>query len=61
MKLNLAILLIAFACATSAASAQTAAPYTWEVDAGYNFVHSNAPPTGCGCFSMNGGTPQAAP
>jgi outer membrane immunogenic protein len=59
MKLNLAILLIAFACATSAASAQTAVPYTWEVGAGYNFVHSNAPPTGCGCFSMNGGTASA--
>ena len=23
--------------------------------AAYNFVHTNAPPSSCGCFSMNGG------
>ena len=27
-----------------------------EVGAGYNYVLSNAPPTGCGCFSLNGGS-----
>ena len=27
-----------------------------EVGAGYNYVHSNAPPSGCGCFSLNGGS-----
>jgi outer membrane immunogenic protein len=26
-----------------------------EVGADYNFVRANAPPGGCGCFSMNGG------
>jgi len=26
-----------------------------EVGADYNYVHTNAPPGGCGCFSMNGG------
>ncbi len=59
MKRKLVIQLIAFACATSAASAQTATPYKWEFAAGYNFVHTNAPPAGCGCFSMNGGTASA--
>jgi peptidoglycan-associated lipoprotein len=26
-----------------------------EVAFGYTFMHTNAPPSGCGCFSMNGG------
>lgn len=26
-----------------------------EAGVDYNFVHTNAPPGGCGCFSMNGG------
>ena len=26
-----------------------------QVGADYNFVHANAPPSECGCFSMNGG------
>jgi peptidoglycan-associated lipoprotein len=26
-----------------------------EAGADYNYVHTNAPPGGCGCFSMNGG------
>lgn len=26
-----------------------------EVGGDYNYVHTNAPPGGCGCFSMNGG------
>jgi len=26
-----------------------------EVGVDYNYVHTNAPPGGCGCFSMNGG------
>jgi len=26
-----------------------------EMGASYNYVHTNAPPGGCGCFSMNGG------
>ena len=35
------------------ASAQVA---RMEVGGEYSFVHTNAPPGGCGCFSMNGGT-----
>jgi outer membrane immunogenic protein len=27
-----------------------------EVAVGYTYVHTNAPPGGCGCFSMNGGS-----
>jgi hypothetical protein len=27
----------------------------WELDAGYTYVHTDAPPGGCGCLSMNGG------
>lgn len=56
MKLRAAILLfISAACAVRATS-QTSPSSNWEVGAGYNYVHTNAPPTGCGCFSMNGGS-----
>ncbi len=27
-----------------------------DVAAHYNYVHTNAPPTGCGCFNMQGGS-----
>jgi hypothetical protein len=27
----------------------------FEFGAGYTYMHSNAPPSGCGCFSLNGG------
>lgn len=30
-------------------------PSLMEVGASYNYVRTNAPPGGCGCFSMNGG------
>ena len=33
----------------------TAKPYRAEIAFGYSYVHSNAPPGGCGCFSLNGG------
>jgi peptidoglycan-associated lipoprotein len=52
-------LLLAAACAVPAI-AQSNPPALWEVGAGYNFVHTNAPPSGCGCFSMNGGTASIA-
>jgi peptidoglycan-associated lipoprotein len=26
-----------------------------ELAAGYSYLHSNAPPGGCGCFNLNGG------
>jgi outer membrane immunogenic protein len=38
------------------AVAQTAAAQsTFDVGAGYSYVHTNAPAGDCGCFSMNGG------
>jgi peptidoglycan-associated lipoprotein len=30
-------------------------PYRMELAAGYTYLHSNAPPGGCGCFNLNGG------
>jgi len=27
-----------------------------EIGLGYAYFHANAPPSGCGCFSLNGGT-----
>lgn len=43
----------------AAGASQPAAPGgelpAWEAGIQYNFVHTNAPPGGCGCFSMNGG------
>jgi outer membrane immunogenic protein len=56
MKLILVTLLVIFVCTAPFGHAQNIAPYRWEVGAGYKFVHTNAPPAGCGCFSMNGGT-----
>jgi outer membrane immunogenic protein len=36
-------------------AAKRAKPYRAEIAFGYSYVHSNAPPGGCGCFSLNGG------
>jgi outer membrane immunogenic protein len=49
----------------SPARAQTAlqpAPVkrTIDLSADYTYLHANAPPGGCGCFSMNGGSASAA-
>ena len=30
-------------------------PYRFGLAVGYSYLHSNAPPGGCGCFSINGG------
>jgi outer membrane immunogenic protein len=56
MKLSVAISLILSAACAVPGIAQSLKPAAWEVAVGYNFVHTNAPPTGCGCFSLNGGT-----
>jgi peptidoglycan-associated lipoprotein len=51
-------LVIAAICAAPAvaqtAPAQEGAPAA-EVAVDYNYLHVNAPPGGCGCFSMDGG------
>jgi len=56
-----ALLLLAFgftAITVQPAHAQNAARIDVGVD--YNYVRSNAPPGGCGCFSLNGGNVWAA-
>jgi outer membrane immunogenic protein len=40
-----------FVIASAPADAQSL-----DVGANYNWVHSNAPPGGCGCFDLNGGS-----
>jgi outer membrane immunogenic protein len=57
MRLKALLIVGVSLCATLAcshATAQhTAAPL--EIGLDYNYVHTNAPPAGCGCFSMQGG------
>jgi outer membrane immunogenic protein len=52
------LLLLAMACTfcllESASAGAQDVPLA-EVGADYNYVHTNAPPGGCGCFSMHGG------
>lgn len=35
-------------------------PMRFNIALGYSYQHSNAPPGGCGCFSLNGGSVSAA-
>jgi outer membrane immunogenic protein len=44
----------------SPAVAQVSEGSRAEVALGYTYLHSNAPPSGCGCFSWNGGLVSAA-
>ena len=57
------VLLLAIAAVSSlpAVSLAQAAPTQQDVPRpelalGYSYVHSNVPPGGCGCFSLNGGS-----
>ncbi len=48
------------AVSASAAPAQdaahaTAQPFRYELALDYSYLHSNAPPGGCGCINLNGG------
>ena len=62
-KLNFVLLLTMAAVSAAPAVAQGAVkpavdagkPYRAELAVGYSYLHSNAPPGGCGCFSLNGG------
>ncbi len=45
-------------CAVAPLSAQDTSRF--DISAGYAYVRSNAPPGGCGCFSMNGVDASAA-
>jgi outer membrane immunogenic protein len=53
------LLTIAAAFATAPCFGQsgpaTEKPLRGELAFGYSYLHSNAPPGGCGCFSLNGG------
>ena len=58
LKTTCALLLAALLFAPLAAQAQTPPlnpPPTPELAVTYTWLHTNAPPGGCGCFSLNGG------
>lgn len=63
-RISLLLAIAAMSVAASTASAQTeptksegVAP---EAALTYTYAHSNAPPGGCGCFSLNGGSASLA-
>jgi peptidoglycan-associated lipoprotein len=49
------VMLTVVAMTLSLAAAAQSVPKA-EASFEYNYVHANAPPTGCGCFSMMGGS-----
>jgi peptidoglycan-associated lipoprotein len=64
IRYQLALLLTLAAVSTRPTVAQTPAaqsepvgdkPFRAELALGYSYMHSNAPPGGCGCFNLNGG------
>ncbi len=50
----LRLTLFGFACLFTLSISPRAAAQALDVGADYAYVHSNLPPGGCGCFSMNG-------
>jgi outer membrane immunogenic protein len=67
MRTLLTVTLLLFALALAQISAPAARAQSGdsavtglEVAVAYNYIHSNAPPGGCGCFSFNGGSASAA-
>jgi peptidoglycan-associated lipoprotein len=58
MRILISILVLLLAVAALAVGSPAAlaqdAPLA-EAAATYSWIHTNAPPSGCGCFSMNGG------
>ena len=59
-SLLLAMAVVSTAPAVAQTSAQPAAasqmPFRAELALDYSYLHSNAPPGGCGCFNLNGGS-----
>ena len=59
-KCKFALLLAIAAVSTAKAVAQAApasdVPPRTELALDYTYVHTNAPPGGCGCFNLNGGS-----
>lgn len=56
LRTAITILAVAALIAMSSTPGWTQNPKRMELGAEYSYVRSNAPPGGCGCFSMNGGT-----
>jgi outer membrane immunogenic protein len=53
---RIALLLVAFSgCLVSAPEAVAQSAGSLEIGANYIYTGTNAPPGGCGCFSLNGG------
>ncbi|MGD0730294.1 MAG: hypothetical protein ABR956_03455 [Terracidiphilus sp.] len=58
----LPVLLLTIAAVSSAPAAAQAAPenakkpFHFDLALDYSYAHSNAPPGGCGCFNLNGGS-----
>ncbi len=52
------LLLLSFALTYAAAQTKPNQPgqHATEIAAEYSYEHANAPPAGCGCFSLNGGS-----
>jgi outer membrane immunogenic protein len=53
LSLCLAVITASAACAQTDS---TEAPRRAELALNYTYIHSNAPPGGCGCFNLNGGS-----
>ena len=58
MKILYALALILLSATYPRAEAQTASRA--DLALGYTYIHSNAPPDGCGCFHFNGGSVSAS-
>src|ERR1700683_89853 len=53
----LALLVVFVApCCAQGAPASTPKPLRPDLSVGYSYLHGNAPPRGCGCFNLNGGS-----
>jgi outer membrane immunogenic protein len=53
---RIALLLLVFSgCLVSAPEALAQSDDNLEIGANYIYIRTNAPPAGCGCFSLNGG------
>ena len=50
----LSLVAVTFGC--FALTSSPAAAQSLDIGANYNYVHTNAPPGGCGCFALNGGS-----
>ncbi len=60
MRSLIALSLFALSSACALAQAPVQTTHRLDIAFDYNYVHSNAPPGGCGCFSLNGGNGSVA-